>query len=179
MLRQLLVFFTFLSVAVLPQFWFLSNDVCYKIHPEQPGKAHVKYGLYIYGVSAIFLIGLTSISSTVPLFTKPTAIHAVSPHRVTRPAVLWSVREMFVLSRLYRQQMPCHSERALIWRFNVAGNNETYLGLFIKFRGPCVVSIFLLIYFQQDATLHSSFISGKLLYMFRVVSPPTIRSTHN
>ena len=25
-------------------------------------------------------------------------------------------------------------------------------------------------YFQQDATLHGSFISGKLLYMFRVVS---------
>ena len=38
---------------------------------------------------------------------------------------------------------------------------------------------FLLIYFQRDATLHSSFISAKLLYMFRVVSPPIIRSTHN
>ena len=37
--------------------------------------------------------------------------------------------------------------------------------------------IFLLIYFQQDATLHSLFISGKLLYTFRVVSPPIIRST--
>ena len=34
-------------------------------------------------------------------------------------------------------------------------------------------------YFQQDATLHSLFISGKLLYMFRVVSPPIIRSTNN
>jgi len=32
--------------------------------------------------------------------------------------------------------------------------------------------IFLLIYFQQDAIVHSLFISGKLLYMFRVVSPP-------
>ena len=39
--------------------------------------------------------------------------------------------------------------------------------------------IFLLIYFQQDATLHSLFISRKLLYVFRVVSPPIIRSTHN
>ena len=38
---------------------------------------------------------------------------------------------------------------------------------------------YLLIYFQQDATLHSLFISGKLLYMFRMVSPPIIRSTHN
>ena len=47
----------------------------------------------------------------------------------------------------------------------------------MTFRGPCVVSIFLLIYFQQDATLHSLFISGKLLYMFRVVSPPILRST--
>ena len=35
------------------------------------------------------------------------------------------------------------------------------------------------IYFQQDATLHSLFISGKLLYMFRVVSPPIIRSAHD
>ena len=39
--------------------------------------------------------------------------------------------------------------------------------------------IFLLMYFQQDATLHNVFISDKLLYMFRVVSPPIIRSTHN
>ena len=39
--------------------------------------------------------------------------------------------------------------------------------------------IFFLIYFQQDGTLHSFFISGKLLYMFRVVSPPITRSTHN
>ena len=38
--------------------------------------------------------------------------------------------------------------------------------------------IFLLICFQRDATLRSLFIYGKLLYMFRVVSPP-IRSTHN
>ena len=37
----------------------------------------------------------------------------------------------------------------------------------------------LLIYFQQDATVHNLFISGKLLYMFRVVTPPVIRSTHN
>ena len=34
-------------------------------------------------------------------------------------------------------------------------------------------------YIQQDATLHSLFISAKLLYLFRVVSPPIIRSTHN
>ena len=51
--------------------------------------------------------------------------------------------------------------------------------LFLKFRGPSIVSIFLLIYFQLDATLHSSFISGKLLYTFRVASPPIIGSTHN
>ena len=44
---------------------------------------------------------------------------------------------------------------------------------FLTFRGPCVVSIFLLIYFQQDATLHSLFISGKLLYMFRVFLYPS------
>ena len=49
----------------------------------------------------------------------------------------------------------------------------------LTFRGPCIVSIFLLIYFQQDATLHSLFISGKVLYIFRVVSPPIIRSTPN
>ena len=49
--------------------------------------------------------------------------------------------------------------------------------IFLTFRGPCIVSIFLLIYFQRDATLHSLFISGKLFYMFWVVSPPIIRST--
>ena len=41
-----------------------------------------------------------------------------------------------------------------------------------------VSSIFLLIYFLRDATLHSSFISGKLLYISRVASLPIIRSTH-
>ena len=35
------------------------------------------------------------------------------------------------------------------------------------------------IYTQQDATLHTLFVSGKLLYMLRVVPPPIIRSTHN
>jgi len=39
-------------------------------------------------------------------------------------------------------------------------------------------NIFVLIYFQRDATLHSLYISGKLLYMFRVVSPPIIRKTY-
>ena len=48
----------------------------------------------------------------------------------------------------------------------------------LTFRGPCIVSIFLLIYFR-DATLCSLFISGKLLYMFWVVSLPIIRSTYN
>ena len=41
------------------------------------------------------------------------------------------------------------------------------------------ILMFLSIYFQQDATLHSLFISGKLLYVFRVVSQPIIWSTHN
>ena len=45
--------------------------------------------------------------------------------------------------------------------------------------GSIIVSIFFLIYFQQDAKLLSLFISGKLLYVFWVVSPPIIRSTHN
>ena len=35
------------------------------------------------------------------------------------------------------------------------------------------------IYIQQDATLHILSTSGKLPYIFRVVSPPIIRSTHN
>jgi len=34
-------------------------------------------------------------------------------------------------------------------------------------------------YFQRDATIHSLFISGKLLYMFRVVTSPIIRSKYN
>ena len=37
----------------------------------------------------------------------------------------------------------------------------------------------LFLYFLKVATLHSSFISEKLLYMFRVVPPPIIRSTYN
>jgi hypothetical protein len=49
----------------------------------------------------------------------------------------------------------------------------------LMFRGPCIISLFLLIYFQQDGTLQNLFISGKLLYMFQVVSPLIIRSTHN
>jgi len=36
-----------------------------------------------------------------------------------------------------------------------------------------------LIYFQQDATLHILFISVKLLFMFRMVYQPIIRSTYN
>ena len=46
-------------------------------------------------------------------------------------------------------------------------------GTFLRF----VFSTFLLISFQQDPTLHSSFISGKLLYMFWAASAPIIRST--
>ena len=56
--------------------------------------------------------------------------------------------------------------------------NSSYIQRFLTFRGPWIVSIFLLIYFQRDAILHSSFISEKLLYMFRVVSPPIIRTTY-
>ena len=48
----------------------------------------------------------------------------------------------------------------------------------LSFRGPCVISTFVLICFR-DATLHSLFISRKLLYLFRVVSSPIIRSTYN
>ena len=47
------------------------------------------------------------------------------------------------------------------------------------FRKVLMFIPFDLIYFQQDATLHILFISGKLLYMFRVVSPPIIRSRCN
>ena len=56
---------------------------------------------------------------------------------------------------------------------------EDYTEMDLTFMGPCIVGIFLLIYFQQDSTLHSLFIYGKLLYMFRVVSPPIIRSSYN
>ena len=51
-----------------------------------------------------------------------------------------------------------------------------YLLLVTKFR---IYFKFLLIYFQRDVTSHSLFISGKLLYVFRVVSSPIIRSTYN
>ena len=42
-----------------------------------------------------------------------------------------------------------------------------------------MIEMFLLIYFQQDAIIHSLFISVILLYIFRVVFPPIIRSTYN
>jgi len=38
---------------------------------------------------------------------------------------------------------------------------------------------FVLIYFQRDATLHNLFISGKLLYVFRVVSSSNIKNAYN
>jgi len=62
------------------------------------------------------------------------------------------------------------------------GYHQTFLryeSIDLTFRAPCIISVFLLIYFQQDATLHSFVIPGKLLYMFRVVSPRIIRNTHN
>ena len=49
----------------------------------------------------------------------------------------------------------------------------------LTFRGSMHRKYIPMIYFQQDATLHSLFISGKLLYMLRVVSPPIISSAHN
>jgi hypothetical protein len=116
--------------------------VIYVIRCTQSGQVERVYSKGLkYGFSAIFLISLTVISSTGPFFTKPAAIHALSPHTVTRPTVtLWSLSEMFVLSRLCQQQMPCHSERALLWWFNIAGNNETFLGLLVKW--PIFLSYF-------------------------------------
>jgi hypothetical protein len=40
-------------------------------------------------------------------------------------------------------------------------------------------NIKILIYVQQDATLHNLFYIWKLLYMFRVVPQPIIRSANN
>ena len=84
------------------------------------------------------------------------------------------------------------SENSTVFRGFLARNCPATIKLFISytcktlpvncyfsfdFRGPCIASIFLFIYFQHDATLQSLFISRKLLYMFRVVSPPIIRNT--
>jgi hypothetical protein len=41
---------------------------------------------------------------------------------------------------------------------------------------PGIIVKIIHICFQQDATLHSLFISGKPLYMFQAVSPPIIRN---
>ena len=54
--------------------------------------------------------------------------------------------------------------------------------IFMKFsigKSDRELRMFLLIYFQRGATVHSSFISGKLLYVFRVVSPLIMKSTYN
>ena len=69
--------------------------------------------------------------------------------------------------------------RYLVIRVTVFCTVDVLEAFCLTFRGPCIVSIFLLIYFKRDAILHSLFISGKQFYMFRVVSPPIIRSTHN
>ena len=71
------------------------------------------------------------------------------------------------------------------WKFknvSVSGRNWSMVlhkNINLTFRSPRIVSIFLLIYFQQEATLRSLFISGRLLYMFWVVSSPIIRSTQD
>ena len=49
----------------------------------------------------------------------------------------------------------------------------------LPFNGPCILSIFILMYFQRDATLNNLLFSGKLLDIFRVLSPPIFRSIHN
>ena len=54
-------------------------------------------------------------------------------------------------------------------------NSDAHDTTFLK--SEVFLAVFILIYFQQDATLHGLFISGKLLYMFRVVSAPIIRNT--
>ena len=77
--------------------------------------------------------------------------------------------------KTYYNDRPNACKEKHLFLFGRAGVNL----LNLRFRGPCIVSIFVLIYFQRDATLHSLFISGKLLYMFRMVSSPIIRSTYN
>jgi hypothetical protein len=45
---------------------------------------------------------------------------------------LWGVREMFRYLLGYPKSLiPFHSKRVLLWRFTVAGNNKTYLGLHV------------------------------------------------
>ena len=51
----------------------------------------------------------------------------------------------------------------LLLLMNVLFIRRPLVVLFLTFSGPCIVSIFILIYFQKDAKLHSLFISGKLL----------------
>ena len=91
-----------------------------------------------------------------------------------------------LLALLVHNLMPPRESSAQAHAYVQMARNETCIAeqqrtnrtIHLMFRGPCIVSIFLLIYFQRDATLHSLFISGKLLYMFRAVSPPIIRSTY-
>ena len=67
--------------------------------------------------------------------------------------------------------------------YHTSFNPEVLRGNWLSVLLPVYSTTFnrllLLIYFQPDATLHILFISGKLLDIFRVVSPPIIRSTHN
>jgi hypothetical protein len=58
--------------------------------------------------------------------------------------------------------------------------NNYFVKVFITTMFYVIYSLeYFQVYIQKYATLHSLFISGILLYMFRVVPPSIIRSTYN
>jgi len=94
--------------------------------------------------------------------------------RYTNPHYIFKIRCCLFCSRLIRIADIVTDYNMTVTHYNSRHHCSCELG-----KTDCLKSIFLLIYFQRDATLHSWFISGKLLYMFRVVSSPIIRSTYN
>ena len=79
-------------------------------------------------------------------------------------------------SKIIRHGKPSNSSPSLKGAIKVKAIYKHRRNCLIKSKYYC---LFVLIYFQRDATLHSLFVSGKLLYMFQVVSSPIIRSTYN
>ena len=62
--------------------------------------------------------------------------------------------------------------------FVISLNYRVYNGrINLRFRGPCIVSIFR--YISNKTQRYIVCYLWKLLYMFRVVSPPIIRSAYN
>jgi len=68
---------------------------------------------------------------------------------------------------------------SILWLVKLWGQNREPVILIFFYVHVSVLRESMSITVQQDATIYSSLYFCKLLYMFRVVTPPIIRSTYN